>query len=124
MEDRIKTLASKARKATQGGGGSCGDFDDHVSYHPKPVDVRTRKRWMSTLWCKAGRIKLLPTLSFRQFWGIFLAVCNMIVGPKPCSVEIVHTLFAVLDPMKQTDFVTATIVLSPTNPKPKEDAKV
>ena len=84
-----------------------------------------RRHWRSTLWRKIRRVKLPKSLSFHKFWSmlykIFLAMCNQLVGPKSRSIEMVHLLVAAVDHMKDSDFFTATIVLSSTRPKPTED---
>ena len=86
----------------------------------------TRKHWRSTLWRKAGRVTLRASLSFREFWEplyrVLLVIRNMTVGPKPRSMELVHSLFAAVNHMREFDFLTATIVISPTSPKPQKDA--
>ena len=71
-------------------------------------------------------MKLPQNLSFRDFWlplfRIFLLICNMMTGPVPRSVDLVHALFSAVDSMRKSDFLTATIVISPTSPKPKGDS--
>ena len=47
----------------------------------------------------------------------------MLVGPKPRSVQVVHMLFAAVDHMREADFLTATIVLSPTSHDPKRQSE-
>ena len=72
-------------------------------------------------------MKLPRTLGFRDFWlalfCILLVICNMMIGPEPRSVGLVHALFSAVDSMRKSDFLTATIVIiSPTSPKPKGDS--
>ena len=68
-------------------------------------------------------MKLPESLSFHEFWEalyrVLLVICNMIVGPKPRSMELVHSLFAAVGNMRESDFLTTTIVISPTSPNPK-----
>ena len=70
-------------------------------------------------------MKLPQTLGFRDFWlalfRIFLVIYNMMTGLEPRSVGLVHALFSAVDSMRKSDFLTATIVISPTSPKPKGD---
>ena len=105
--------------------GSSPEFSDDRFRRPRPVDVRTRRRWRSILWHKAGKVKLPQNLSFRDFWlplfRIFMVIYNMMTGPVPWSVESVHALFSAVDSMRKSDFLIATIVISPTSPKPEGD---
>ena len=121
----IKFLASKARKAAEGG-GSFLEYSNDTSHVPRPVDMRTRRRSRSVLWRKAEKVKLPETLSFPEFWlalfRISLVLCNMQTRPNPRSVGLIHALFHALDTMRDNDFLIATIVISPASPKPKGDA--
>ena len=43
-------------------------------------------------------------------------------GRVPGSAGLVHALFSAVDSMRKSDFLTSTIVISPTSPKPKGDS--
>ena len=112
--------------------GGSSEYNDHVSHRPHPVPAAQRREWRSVLWRKARKIRLPSSLDFRRFWtavyAFLLVICSVLVGPRPRSVQVVHMLFAAVDHMREADFLTATIVLSPTSPDPKRqselDAKV
>ena len=50
-----------------------------------------------------------------------MVIYNMMTGRVPRFVESVHALFSDVDSMRKSDFLTATIVISPLSPKPKRD---
>ena len=71
------------------------------------------------------KVRLPPWIDFATLWvplwGILQVICGLLVGPKSQCVNVVHALFSAVDALKEADFLIATIVLSPTSPKPKED---
>ena len=78
-------------------------------------------------WRKARKVNLPESLNFLEFWEvlfcIFLVLCNLMTGPKPRFVELIHSLFSAVDHMRESDFLTATIVISPTSPKRKGESE-
>ena len=80
-----KTL--RPRHAGQPAGGGSGEFDNHVFVRPSPIPLRQQRLWRTTLWRKAKKVPLPPSIDFTSlwipFWGMLQVICALLMGPKP-----------------------------------------